>query len=119
MAIIFGTVLSLVALAVIAYPFLNSRRYRLVSEKFVMREKHRAERQRIYRKIGDLEADFASGELTEEDFHLQRDQLRISAAEILRKEAGSTDIERDERLEQEISRLRKQSADSPEGGDTS
>jgi len=122
MPIILGTLLALVSVAVIAYPFLGSKRYRLVSETYVTREKLRAERLRIYRKISDIEADFESGDLTEADYQHQRDQLRIAAAEILRQETGgtSTSDRRDEELEKEISRLRNQSAHSseaPEGGD--
>lgn len=123
MPIILGTLLALVSVAVIAYPFLGSKRYRLVSETFVTREKFRAERLRIYRKISDIEADYESGDLTEADYQQQRDQLRIAAAEILRQESGgnSTSKTREEELEKEISRLRKQSTHSPEapeGGDT-
>ena len=123
MPILLGTLLALVSVAVIAYPFLGSKRYRLVSETFVTREKLRAERLRIYRKISDVEADFTSGDLTEVDYQQQRDQLRIAAAEILKQESGGsiTDAKRDEELEKEISRLREQSASSteaPEGGDT-
>ncbi len=119
MPIILGTLLALVSVAVIAYPFLGRKRYRLVSESFVTRGKLRAERLRIYRKISDIEADFTSGDLTEADYRQQRDQLRFSAAEILRQESGatSTDSQRDEELEKEISRLREQTAQSPEGGD--
>ena len=123
MPILLGTLLALVSVAVIAYPFLGSKRYRLVSETFVTREKLRAERLRIYRKISDVEADFTSGDLTEVDYQQQRDQLRIAAAEILKQESGGsiTDAKRDEELEKEISRLREQSTastESVEGGDT-
>jgi len=120
MPIILGTLLALVSVAVIAYPFFGSKRYRMVSESFVTREKLRAERLRIYRKISDIDADFTSGDLTEVDYLQQRDVLRISAAEILREESGahSSDSERDEELEKEISRLRDQTAQPREGGDT-
>ena len=123
MPILLGTLLALVSVAVIAYPFLGSKRYRLVSETFVTREKLRAERLRIYRKISDVEADFTSDDLTEADYQQQRDQLRIAAAEILKQESGGsiTDAKRDEELEKEISRLREQSTSSteaPEGGDS-
>ena len=120
MAIALGTLLALVSVAVIAYPFLGVNRYRLGSERFVNREKLRAERLRVYRKISDLEGDYSSGELTESDFQHQRDQLRITAAELLREESGPTGTQRDrdEQLEQEIARLREQSAKSSEGGDT-
>lgn len=120
MPIVLGTLLALVSIAVIAYPFLGRTKYRLVSETFVTREKLRAERLRIYRKISDLEADYESGDLTEADYQEQRDQLRIAAAEVLRQESGasSTNAQRDEELEKEISKLREQSDTSPEGGDT-
>jgi len=123
MQILLGTLLALVSVVVIAYPFLGPKKYRLVSEAFVTREKLRAERLRIYRKISDVEVDFTSGDLTEADYQQQRDQLRMAAAEILKQESGRSmsDAKRDEELEKEISRLRKQSATStevPEGGDT-
>jgi uncharacterized protein involved in exopolysaccharide biosynthesis len=120
MPILLGTLLALVSIAVIAYPFFGKKRYRMVSESFVTREKLRAERLRIYRKISDVDADYTSGDLTEVDYRQQRDMLRVSAAEILRQESGGslTDSARDEELEKEISRLREQSAQPPEGGDT-
>ena len=122
MHILLGTLLAVISVIVIAYPFLGSKRYRLVSETFVTRAKLRAERLRIYRKLSDLEADFTSGDLTEHDYQQQRDQLRIAAAEILKQESGvsMSDAKRNEQIEKEISRLRKQSATSnkaPEGGD--
>jgi hypothetical protein len=91
----------------------------MVSERFITRELSRAERLRIYRKISDIDADFTSGDLTEADYQQQRDMLRVSAAEILRQESGasSSNSARDEELEKEISRLREQSAQPPEGGD--
>ncbi len=119
MPIILGTILALAAIVVIAYPFFGRKRYRLVSESYLTRESHRAERLRIYRKISDVESDFASGDLTDADYQQQRDQLRVAAAETLREETGiTTASERDEQLEMEISRLRDQTSISPEGGDT-
>ena len=68
MPVALGTLLALISVAVIAYPFFGSKRYRMVSERFVTREKLRAERLRIYRKISDIDADFTSGDLTEADY---------------------------------------------------
>ncbi|MCZ6539037.1 MAG: hypothetical protein O6922_04340 [Chloroflexi bacterium] len=121
MAIALGTLLALVAVAVIAYPFLGSKRYRLVMERFVNREKLRAERMRVYRKISDLEIDHSAGDVTESDFQSQRDQLRITAAKLLRDESGPNGPikDSDEQLEQEISRMRERSTRSLEGGDKS
>jgi uncharacterized protein involved in exopolysaccharide biosynthesis len=119
MPVVLGTLLALISVAVIAYPFFGSKRYRMVSERFVTSEKLRAERLRIYRKISDIDADFTSGDLTKADYQQQRDMLRVSAAEILRQELGTSpsNSARDEELEKEISRLREQSAQLPEGGD--
>lgn len=118
MAIALGALLAFFVVAVIAYPFVGSQRYRLVSQRSVNREKLRAERMRVYRKISDLEADNESGDLTESDFHAQRDLLRITAAKILREESGpdGPTMDSDEQLEQEISRMRDRSTRSSEGG---
>ena len=119
MAIALGTLLALVAVAVIAYPFWGSKRYRLASERFAKREKLQAERLQVYRKISDLEADRSSGDLTEADFQAQRNQLRVAAAELLRAESGPNGPkeDRDERLEQEISHMRERSASTSDGED--
>ncbi|HIN14492.1 MAG TPA: hypothetical protein EYM69_02480 [Dehalococcoidia bacterium] len=121
MAIAFGALLAFFVVAVIAYPFLGSRRYRLASQRFVNREKLRVERLQVYRKISDLEVDHASGDLTESDFQSQRDQLRVTAAELLREESGPDGLamDSDEQLEQEISRMRKRSSCSSETGNES
>ena len=121
MAIAFGALLAFFVVAVIAYPFLGSRRYRLVSQRFVNREKLRVERLQVYHKISDLEVDHASGDLTESDFQSQRDQLRVTAAELLREESGPDGLamDSDEQLEQEISRMRKRSSCSSETGNES
>ena len=118
MAIAFGALLAFFVVAVIAYPFLGSRRYRLASQRFVNREKLRVERLQVYRKISDLEVDHASGDLTESDFQSQRDQMRVTAAELLREESGPDGpaMDSDEQLEQEISRMRKRSSRSSETG---
>ena len=121
MAIVLGTLLAFFVVAVIAYPFLGSKRYRLASQRFVNREKLRVERLQVYRKISDLEADHESGDLTELDFQSQRDQLRVAAAKLLREELGPDALatDSDEQLEQEISRMRKRSTRSSETGDPS
>lgn len=117
MAIALGTLLALVAVAVVVYPFFGPKRYRMVSKTSVNREKLRAERLRVYRKINDLEADYASGELTDIDFNSQRDQLRVTAAELLREESGPSGPaeDREDQLEGEISRMRERSKSPQEG----
>jgi hypothetical protein len=114
MAIAFGTLLVLFSIAVIAYPFIRPAHYRSLSNRFVHRETLRTKRWRVYRKIIDLQADFASGDLTEPDYVDQRNQLRIVAAELLRYESDRTPIAQEEQLEKEIAILRNQSTLPPE-----
>ena len=113
-AIAFGTLLVLFSIAVVAYPFIGHARYRSLSNRFMYRETLRAKRWRVYRKIIDLQADFASGDLTELDYVEQRNQLRIAAAELLRYESDSTPVTQEEQLEKEIAILRDQSSHPPE-----
>ncbi|MCZ6539196.1 MAG: hypothetical protein O6922_05160, partial [Chloroflexi bacterium] len=65
------------------------------------------------------EADHSSGDLTEIDFNLQRNQLRVTAAELLRDESGPYGPikDREEQLEREISRMRERSISPTKGGD--
>ncbi|MGA0274870.1 MAG: hypothetical protein ACO3L6_02300 [Dehalococcoidia bacterium] len=117
MAVTLGTLLAILCVAVIAYPLFRKNRYRMVSESFVTREKLRAERLRIYRKINDLESDYTSGDLTEDDYQQQRDQLRHTAAQLLMQETGAGSA-RERDIEEEIAQLRNRSSESLEGGDT-
>ena len=121
MTIALGMPLVIVTITVIGYPFFGKKRYRLVSDSFIRQEKLRAERLRIYRKINDARSDFVSGELTEKDYLSQRNQLRITAAQILEQETSFTltDSQIENALEKEISMLRQRTKQPPEGGDLS
>ena len=117
MAIILGTAIALVSIAVIAYPFLWSKKYKLISGKFGTSDDLRMERLGIYSKIHDLEADHASGDLTNSEFLLLRDQLRVSAAKLLKEESEPRRSNDKDELEAEIARQREQSRRGPEDRD--
>ncbi|MBG82052.1 MAG: hypothetical protein FI699_03020 [SAR202 cluster bacterium] len=121
MTIALGMVLAIVTITVIVYPFFGKKRYRLVSDSFIRKEKLRAERLQIYRKINDVRSDFISGDLTEKDYLSQRNQLRLAAAQILEQETSFTltDSQIKDELEKEISMLRQRTNQPPEGGDLS
>lgn len=116
MGMALGTVLVMIAIGVLIYPFLNRRKYALASDPAL--EHLRVSRLRVYRQISDLEEDFTNGELTEADYHAQFRELRIAAARILRDEerlGGASADELD--LEREIEAARRGRQGPPEGGD--
>jgi len=117
MAIILGTAIALVSIAVIAYPFLGSKKYKLISGKFGTSDDLRMERLGIYSKIRDLEIDHASGDLTNSEFLLLRDQLKVSAAKLLKEESEPRRSNDKDELEVEIARQREQSRRGSEDRD--
>ena len=114
MAIILGTTLALLSIAIIAYPFLRSKKYKSIFGNSRTRDDISAERLRIYSKIHDLEADLASGDLTDSEFLLMRDQLRVSAAKLLKQESEQHGLDGGDELEVEIARQREQSRQASE-----
>ena len=114
MVIILEITIALLSIAVIAYPFLRSEKYKSIFEKLGTRDKILAERLRIYSKIHDLEADLASGDLTDSEFLLMRDQLRVSAAKLLKQESEPHGLDGGDELEAEIARQREQSRQASE-----
>ena len=117
MAIILGTTLALLSIAIIAYPFLGSKKYKSIFGNSRTRDDISAERLRIYSKIHDLEADFASGDLTDSEFLLIRGQLRVSAARLLKQESIPRRYHDSDELEEEIARQREQSRQASEDRD--
>ena len=117
MGILLGTTLVLISLGVLVYPFINRRKYALAGDPTV--ERLRVARMRVYRQIADLEADFQSGDLTEPDYEGQLKELRLTAAQIMRREeqigVATSD---DDLLEREIEAARRARSGPPEGGDT-
>ena len=112
-----GTALVLASLVVLIYPFVNRRRYAMAGDP--QAERLRVARMRVYRQITDLEGDFQTGDLTEEDYDQQMRELRIAAARILQREEQLGLIESDrDALEREIEAARKGMSGPPEGGDT-
>ena len=116
MGMALGTLLVMIAIGVVLYPFLNRRKYALASDPAL--ERLRVSRLRVYRQIADLEEDFTNGELTEADYNAQLRELRVSAAQILREEErlGGTPGG-DTLLEREIEAARRGRHSAPEGGD--
>ena len=115
MGTVLGTALVLVALAALIYPFLRRRTYAPPADSAP--ERLRAERQRIYRQITDLEADRTAGDVTEEDYRAQLGELRTAAARAMRDEASIGTGGGEEQLEREIEAARKARHGPPEGGD--
>ena len=114
MSIILGTTLALLSIAIIAYPFLGSKKYKSIFGNSRTRDDISAERLRIYSKIHDLEVDLASGDLTDSEFLLMRDQLRVSAAKLLKQESEQHGLDGGDELEVEIARQREQSRQASE-----
>ena len=114
MAIILGTTLALLSIAIIAYPFLGSKKYKSIFGNSRTRDDISAERLRIYSKIHDLEADLASGDITDSEFLLMRDQLRVSAAKLLKQESEPHGLNAGDELEVEIARQRENSRQASE-----
>ena len=113
-----GTVLVLIALGVLIYPFVSRRNYALADDPAL--ERLRVARMRAYRQISDLEGDFRAGDLTVDDYRSQLDELRVAAARIMRQEERlGVAISSAESLEREIEAARLGKAGPPEGGDVS
>ena len=113
-----GIILVLAALAAVVYPFVVVRRRRgNETDPAIMRL--RASRTRIYRQIDELDAELKSGEIGQAEHRAQVDELRISAAQVLRDlsalEPGTaTEAE----IEQEIAAARRERASGAGMGDT-
>ena len=113
-----GIILVLAALAAVAYPFVMVQRRRgNEPDPAIMRL--RAARTRIYRQIDELDAELQSGEIGQPEHKAQVDELRISAAQVLRElsmlESGTaTETE----IEQEIAATRRERASAPHETET-
>ena len=114
MSIILGTTLALLSIAIIAYPFLGSKKNKSIFGNSSKRDDISAERLRIYSKIHDLEADLVSGDITDSEFLLMRDQLRVSAAKLLKQESEPHGLDGGDELEVEIARQRENSRQASE-----
>ena len=114
-----GIILVLAALAAVVYPFVVVRRRRgNETDPAIMRL--RASRTRIYRQIDELDAELKSGEIGQAEHKAQVDELRISAAQVLRElsmlESGTaTEAE----IEEEIAAARRERAPAAGINDTS
>ncbi len=113
-----GIILVLAALAAVAYPFVMVQRRRgNAPDPAIMRL--RAARTRIYRQIDELDAELQSGEIGAAEHRAQVDELRISAAQVLRElsvlESGTAT---ESEIEREIAAARRERASAGGEGDT-
>ncbi len=115
MGIALGIVLVALALAVVAFPFIRSRRYASPPDPEL--ERLQAARRRIYRQFDELNADLASGELSAEEHAAQSAELRMEAARALRDlSTMETDPADEEELEREIAAARRMAAEGRKEG---
>ncbi len=112
-----GIILVMAALAAVVYPFVMVQRRRgHAPDPAIMRL--RAARARIYRQIEEVGAELQSGEIAQAEHKAQVEELRISAAQVLRElamlESGTaTEAE----IEQEIAAARRERASAAGQGD--
>ena len=114
-----GIILVLAALAAVVYPFVMVQRRRgNAPDPAIMRL--RAARTRIYRQIDELDAELKSGEISHTEHKAQVDELRISAAQVLRElsmlESGTAS---EAEIEQEIAAARRERASVPREAEAS
>ena len=114
MSIILGTTLALLSIAIIAYPFLGSKKYKSIFGKSGTRDDISAAVSYTHLRAHDLEADLVSGDITDSEFLLMRDQLRVSAAKLLKQESEPHGLDGGDELEVEIARQREQSRQASE-----
>ena len=113
-----GIILVLAALAAVAYPFVMVQRRRgNAPDPAIMRL--RAARTRIYRQIDELDAELQSGEIGQAEHKAQIDELRISAAQVLRELAAhEPDSAIEAEIEEEIATARRERASAPRESET-
>ena len=112
-----GIILVLAALAAVVFPFVMVQRRRAdAPDPAIMRL--RAARTRIYRQIEELDAELKSGEIGRAEHKEQVDELRISAAQVLRElSAIDSGAVTEAEIEQEISAARRERASAVRDGD--
>ncbi|MBI4305911.1 MAG: hypothetical protein HY678_06285 [Chloroflexi bacterium] len=90
MGIGIGIVLALGVIAVIAWPFIRLRRIAAIrapaNKPDSARQLHRA-RMEVYQQARQIQADYDEGLMDEADFRAQLDELKLTAARLLKREA--------------------------------
>lgn len=98
---IIGTIITLVALVVLAHPLVARRRFQ--DGRSIEQDRLDAERLRIYRNVSELRTELTSGDISEREYELELAELRKSAAMVLKRQADlGVALEQDERLELEV-----------------
>ena len=105
-----GIILVLAALTAVVYPFVVVQRRRGdAPDPAIVRL--RAAQTRIYRQIDELDAELKSGEIGRTEHNAQVDELRISAAQVLRELSRlEPDSATEAEIEQEIAAARRERA---------
>ena len=114
-----GIILVLAALAVVVYPFVMVRRSSVnAADPSAMRL--RAARARVYRQIDELDAELKSGEIGRAEHEAQVDELRMSAARILRElSVLESDAASKAEIEREIAAARRERSTASRQADAS
>lgn len=87
-----GVLLTILAVAVVAWPFLRRRRGENLGNAAptpIASFELRRARSEIYRQVRQLELDHAAGLVDDGDFRAQLDDLRSNAARLMMQEAGT------------------------------
>lgn len=108
--LILGIVIVALSVLVVALPFLSAGREKAAAASKLNGELERLqmERETVYSTIRDLDFDFETGKLTEEDYHQQREQWVDRGVDVLK--ALDT-------LQQATGDVVFERADEPEGSD--
>lgn len=101
MSLAIGIGLALFSLMVLAVPFLRGSAARRSQDTVRGLQKRR---EAIYQEARILQSDLALGHLSQEEYEVRLREYRIQAAELLRQEDNSRELERG--LEEEIRGLR-------------
>ena len=114
-----GIILVLAALAVVVYPFVIVQR-RMANTSDTAVQRLRAARARIYRQIDELDAELKSGEIGRAEHEAQVDELRMSAARILRElSVLESDAASKAEIEREIAAARRERSTASRQADAS
>lgn len=114
MGIGIGILLTLVAVAVVAWPFLRRRPAGADFEVVRTPDSLRQARAEVYRQIRQLELDHAAGLVTDKEFRAEFDELRSEAARLLMRESASAGMsDPAAELEREIAEARASLAKAP------
>jgi hypothetical protein len=106
-----GVLLTLAAVTVIAWPFVR-RRGAVPGGPSSRGFELRRARGDIYRQVRQLEVDHSAGLVGKAEFRSQMDELRVTAARLLREEAALQEGDAGQPLADPMARLEQEIADA-------